>query len=426
MTKEKYMALADVQAVWSDKIKPWIQGQKADKSEFNILASAVGVVTDYEFVDLGLPSGTLGAKCNIGATAETGYGGYYQYGKGAKDFFETAGEAMYSGKESPLSLRYDAAAQVMGSPWHLPTKEQMQELLDCTTVEWKSNFNGSGVNGVKLTGDNDNYIFLPASGIPYSDGDIDDRNVVGSYLSSTPIDNTDLGWWCISMTMNSVLRVYTSTGEYAGLNVRGVIDGTIVEQLRNKADKETTYTKTEVDNKLQTKSNINHTHSQYATETELTAATIIPVDLDSMTPTTTFQKNNILALNGVLYRAKTNTTHFPVVLLVEDGQFVVDIVDDAPAYVITDYTLDEDWEIWGDASVKRTLNDLQDSLDAQVEEIEEDQAEFIQEVNTKVNAATKYADLISNTAGTQSYTVQQLLMALADLMDKVVVADNAE
>jgi len=36
---------------------------------------------DYEYVDLGLPSGTLWAKCNIGANSETDYGLYFAWGE---------------------------------------------------------------------------------------------------------------------------------------------------------------------------------------------------------------------------------------------------------------------------------------------------------------------------------------------------------
>ena len=34
----------------------------------------------HEYVDLGLPSGTLWAKCNVGAETETDYGLYFQWG----------------------------------------------------------------------------------------------------------------------------------------------------------------------------------------------------------------------------------------------------------------------------------------------------------------------------------------------------------
>ena len=39
MTKPKYMALADVQTVWTDKMKPWINTNKADKSDLPTFAT---------------------------------------------------------------------------------------------------------------------------------------------------------------------------------------------------------------------------------------------------------------------------------------------------------------------------------------------------------------------------------------------------
>lgn len=41
------------------------------------------IIDGYEAVDLGLPSGTLWATMNVGATSETDYGNYYKYGNGA-------------------------------------------------------------------------------------------------------------------------------------------------------------------------------------------------------------------------------------------------------------------------------------------------------------------------------------------------------
>lgn len=161
----------------------------------------------------------------------------------------------------------------------------------------------------------------------------------------------------------------------------------------------------------------------YATKTEVINATIIPVDLDSMTPSTTFVKNNILFINGVGYRATKNTTHFPVVLLVEDGHFVVDYEDGAPAYVVSDYTLDSDWEIWGDASLIRTLKAMRDELDETIAQMESDQADFISEAQTIVRQSLKLNTMIANTAGTKQYNVLTLLQAVADLMDKRVLGD---
>lgn len=153
----------------------------------------------------------------------------------------------------------------------------------------------------------------------------------------------------------------------------------------------------------------------YATKAALTQATIIPVNLDTMTPSTTFVQNNIVAIKGIQYRAKRNTSEFPITLQVQDGHFVGEIVDGAPTFVVEDWTLSDDWEVWGDASIPQTLYSMQD-----------DQAMFIAEARRILAISVKYGELITNTAGTKSYTVRQLLTALADLMDKEVVAGEPE
>lgn len=62
---------------------------------------------NHEFVDLGLPSGTLWAKYNVGATSETATGNYYMWGKGSSQY--NSSDSAYSGDKTTLSLSMDAA-----------------------------------------------------------------------------------------------------------------------------------------------------------------------------------------------------------------------------------------------------------------------------------------------------------------------------
>ena len=93
-----------------------------------------------------------------------------------------------------LAKEYDTATQIVGSNWRIPTNPEFQELLNGTTNEWFNNFNDSGVNGIKFTGSNGNYIFIPAAGY-CNDGSVDD---VGSYgyvwSSSLRPDSTDYAY----------------------------------------------------------------------------------------------------------------------------------------------------------------------------------------------------------------------------------------
>ena len=58
----------------------------------------------------------------------------------------------------------DAASQIMGGDWRMPTEAECQELYNNTTEEWVTNYNGTGINGRKFTGSNGNSIFIPAAG----------------------------------------------------------------------------------------------------------------------------------------------------------------------------------------------------------------------------------------------------------------------
>lgn len=115
----------------------------------------------HEYVDLGLPSGTLWATMNVGASSETDYGNYYMYGMGSKTYDST--DTPYTGTEDPLDLTKDTARQVWGGDWHMPTETQGFELIENTTYQWVDNYQESGVNGATFTAQNGNVLFIPAA-----------------------------------------------------------------------------------------------------------------------------------------------------------------------------------------------------------------------------------------------------------------------
>lgn len=124
---------------------------------------------------------------NIGASSETDYGNYYQYGKGAAQYAATSGDSNYSGTENPLDSSVDTAVQVWGGSWHMPTREQMQELTANTTYKWTTI---NGVNGGKFTATNGNYVFFPAAGLWY-DGSQLHVGSYGGYCGSSPGGSND-------------------------------------------------------------------------------------------------------------------------------------------------------------------------------------------------------------------------------------------
>lgn len=137
----------------------------------------------HQYVDLGLPSGTKWATMNVGASSETDYGNYYQYGKGAAQYAATSGGSDYSGTENPLAASADTAVQVWGGKWHMPTRAQMEELTAHTTYQWVTNYKGSGMNGGTFTATNGAVLFFPAVG--FWDGGQNDVGKRGSYWGSS-------------------------------------------------------------------------------------------------------------------------------------------------------------------------------------------------------------------------------------------------
>lgn len=146
--------------------------------------SVSGSVGDYMYVDLGLPSGLRWATANVGANKSTAYGGYYAWGETSeKDNYCMETYKLCQGKEktftkycrsasygimdgkTTLEPEDDAATVNMGNGWRMPTRSEMQELIDGCTWTWTANFNNTGVAGnIGKSKNNDNIIFLPAAG----------------------------------------------------------------------------------------------------------------------------------------------------------------------------------------------------------------------------------------------------------------------
>ena len=196
----------------------------------------------YEYVDLGLS--VKWAKCNVGAESETDYGSYFQWGDIEDKSNADCSWATYkhcNGSETTMkkyntSTSYgenpdnkitldpedDAATQIMGGNWRMPTKAEFQELIDGTDNQWVTNHNGTGVNGWKFTHktDTSKYIFIPASGDRIDSSFRDQGSFSGVWSSSlyTPIHSEA---WVLFFEFN---EIYADNEEfrYIGQTVRGV------------------------------------------------------------------------------------------------------------------------------------------------------------------------------------------------------------
>lgn len=190
---------------------------KDDDSNNNDGDDNGGGTFNPEYVDLGLPSGTLWATCNLGATTPEGNGDYfawgetetkttygwstYKYGKGTSwedpqlTKYCSKSDYGYNGFTDTLTVLLpsdDAATANWGSGWYMPTADQWSELMNNTNITCTTQ---NGVNGRLFTASNGNTLFLPAAGYRYDD----ELNFVGSYggywSSSLPTDYPGHGWY---------------------------------------------------------------------------------------------------------------------------------------------------------------------------------------------------------------------------------------
>ena len=180
----------------------------------------------YEYIDLGLPSGTLWASCNVGAESPEEYGDYFAWGETTtKSDYSSSTSVTYGlsiselesrgiiGSDGNLPAEYDAATANWGGSWRMPTLDEMKELIDNCTWTWTTQ---NGVNGYEVTGPNGNSIFLPAAGYRL-DTSLHSAGSIGYYWSATPysdsnrtygfyFDSNNYNWSIISRSYGRTIR----------------------------------------------------------------------------------------------------------------------------------------------------------------------------------------------------------------------------
>lgn len=135
-----------------------------------------GTLNGHEWVDLGLPSGTKWATCNIGANDYTELGDYFAYGETSPKKTYSYENHAYTKHENDVSYNltkkelpytisntaHDAAYINWGKGWRMPTKTEFLELYSKCKVTRVGNL-------LKFTGPNGNHIYLNAGGYRFFD-----------------------------------------------------------------------------------------------------------------------------------------------------------------------------------------------------------------------------------------------------------------
>ena len=194
----------------------------------------------HPYVDLGLPSRTLWATMNVGATSESEKGDFFMWGSTTPntdtpcDWEHTpfnGGYAEYNADafdlvkdtvcpNGVLAKKYDAAAQIMGGDWRMPTEAEVQELIDNTTKEWTQ---VNSAYGYKFTSNTDEskYIFIPAS--VYRVGSSFTNSGYGAIWSSSLNTSDPSAAWRLNFDYYGGVEATNHFSRYYGFNVRGVL-----------------------------------------------------------------------------------------------------------------------------------------------------------------------------------------------------------
>ncbi len=168
----------------------WSTSVECVSSDLSVYAQYKSILMEdvHPYVDLGLPSGTLWATYNVGATKPEQYADYgdffawgdvvpdrdftwysYKYGKaqlqwdlyGLTKYNFEGGYPSSIDRLSTLLPEDDAATVSWGVYWRMPTSEELRELIENCEYSWTE---VDGVYGAKFTGPNGNSVFFSASG----------------------------------------------------------------------------------------------------------------------------------------------------------------------------------------------------------------------------------------------------------------------
>ena len=206
-----------------------------------------GIIGGHEYVDLGLPSGTLWATYNVGATSPYEKGQYFAWGETEpREDFSWESYKFFEGYEADpnkgswavlenigtdiCGTEYDAARYQWGNGWRLPNEQERYELRMLCWNNGPSEENG--VRGVRIYGPNEHSIFLPVCGFGLWNGEQDPfHNTDGAYWTGvedpdygydgTPIDPSN---YAKSLLIDLSGFTSSKSRKAGGLNIRAVVN----------------------------------------------------------------------------------------------------------------------------------------------------------------------------------------------------------
>lgn len=231
----------------------WSTSVECVSSDLSVYAQYKSILMEdvHPYVDLGLPSGTLWATYNVGATKPEQYADYgdffawgdvvpdrdftwysYKYGKaqlqwdlyGLTKYNFEGGYPSSIDRLSTLLPEDDAATVSWGVYWRMPTSEELRELIENCEYSWTE---VDGVYGAKFTGPNGNSVFFSASGYCEGISGYSPREsfsskegAVGFYWSSSLNEKNNAVAYVLTFDENGVKR--DDDARYKGSPIRAV------------------------------------------------------------------------------------------------------------------------------------------------------------------------------------------------------------
>ncbi len=206
----------------------------------------------HAYVDLGLPSGTLWATCNVGAENPWDGGDWFAWGEtkpktDQNGNYRTAyswstykwanssyhkllkycndgsfGNNRYTDTLTVLEPADDAATVTWGGDWRMPTLDELSEL--CNECKWVfvNDYENSGKSGYKVcskASGNSNFIFMPISG--YREGSRLYKEGIDAYYWSSMI-NEIFPNTAYYIHLDTISPMLGNTDRFYGYSVRPV------------------------------------------------------------------------------------------------------------------------------------------------------------------------------------------------------------
>lgn len=193
---------------------------ESDSDSDSDSSSISGSINGYDYVDLGLS--VKWATCNVGAYSPEEYGYDYAWGETAmKPDYSSSNSLTYGKSMSDISgnRQYDAARANWGGSWRLPTKAEMEELMNEDLCKWTWTTQGGNKGYRVKSKKNGKSIFLPAAGWRLGTS-LRYAGKYGYYWTSTP-DESDT-WQACGLGFNSSNQGVVWNDRDYGYSVRPV------------------------------------------------------------------------------------------------------------------------------------------------------------------------------------------------------------